>query len=97
MPSTLVVPGTLLNSVSEFVRAEKIALDVVTGEEGTVCIVQSETRRQSTLLVLEAGGWITCSAAHAMAANLGITLQAMGKLLDHLDIRIRVCELGCFD
>jgi hypothetical protein len=97
MSATLAVPDELLKSVSDFVQAEKMALDVVAGEEGTVRVVQSGKRRQSTISVLEAGGWITCATARGMAPKLGITLQAMGKLLNHLDIRIRACELGCFD
>ena len=97
MYAVLAVPEVLSKSVSNFVQTEKIPLAVVTGEEGTVLVVHSGKRRESSLSVLEAGGWIACATARSMAPKLGIPPQALGKLLNHLDIRIRSCELGCFD
>ena len=97
MPARLAVPETMLESVSGFVTREGIPLDVVPGSAGDVQVVQSAQRQQSTATVLESGGWIACSTALQIAEKLGVKSTAVGKLLDELDIRVRACQLGCFE
>ncbi len=80
-----------------FIAAEGLSIEVVGDGEGTVHIVQSDQRRQSEGRTLEAGGWISCLAARAMATKLSLDGRKLGKLLDLLDIKIRECELGCFE
>jgi len=97
MPTTLGVPESMLKPVGAFVEEEGIPVSVVAGGDCTVQVVESAEHQASTSSVLQAGGWIACSTAHSVAAKLGTTLRDMGKLLDHLDIRIRECQLGCFE
>ena len=52
--------------------------------------------RCSDLTTIYAGGSIACATAFELAAKLGISQTKMGKLLDHLDVRVRHCQLGCF-
>jgi hypothetical protein len=96
MQATLSVPESMADSVRTFIEHEKLPLDVVTTEGGTVQVVESAEGEPSTLTVLKAGGAIACPLARRMAPRLGIRIRDMGKLINHLNIRIRACELGCF-
>jgi len=85
-------------SVAAFVKTHEIPLDVVVcSDDCRVTVIESTEGQQSTSSVLHAGGWIACSTARGMAADLDIGSRSLGKLLDHLNIKIRECELGCFD
>lgn len=96
MSTTLVVPAPMLEAVGAFVGAEAIPLNVVADGQGDVTVEKSDERKPSTLYTLQAGGWITCPMAHEVASRLGISPGQIGKLLDHLDVKVRQCELGCF-
>ncbi|HET98548.1 MAG TPA: hypothetical protein ENN98_07680 [Desulfurivibrio alkaliphilus] len=39
---------------------------------------------------------ISCSAAKAIASELGLSPREIGALVDKLNIRITQCQLGCF-
>jgi len=41
-------------------------------------------------------GKIACSAAFRLAAELGLSRQDLGKMLNELKIKISHCQLGCF-
>ncbi len=41
-------------------------------------------------------GNIACAAASRLAEELSISTQEMGKLLNELGIKIKLCQLGCF-
>ena len=41
-------------------------------------------------------GGLTCAAAHAIAADLGVTPQEVGVTLDLMNFRIQKCQLGLF-
>ena len=96
MNTTIGVPKGLADKVSEFVRTEAPDCHVSTEGSGTVQVVEAQDGVQSSSALLQAGGWITCPDAFAMAGRLGIPTQSVGKLLDLLDVRIRSCQLGCF-
>lgn len=46
--------------------------------------------------LLHCGGRTTCPNAFVFAKKLKIDRGDMGKLLNHLNIRITSCQLGCF-
>jgi hypothetical protein len=46
--------------------------------------------------LLHAGGRITCANAFAIAGCMKIDRATMGNLMNHLNIRIASCQLGCF-
>jgi len=96
MAASLAVPEGMATSVSEFVAAESISLDVVTSGPGAVRVETPTTQQQCKTGLLYTGGWIACSEAFTMADTLGIGAGNMGKLLNLLDIRVRQCQLGCF-
>ena len=96
MQATLGVPEALAGSLGAFVKAESIPLKVITGDEATVQVVESEAGQESSVSALQAGGWIACLTAHQMAERLGVETRQVGKLANHLEIKIKVCELGCF-
>ncbi|MBW8017578.1 MAG: hypothetical protein FVQ82_15475 [Planctomycetes bacterium] len=56
----------------------------------------SAEKQDCTLSVLYSRGRISCSTARAIAKNIEIPLAAMGELLNHLNIKVKQCELGCF-
>jgi len=41
-------------------------------------------------------GKIACAAAFRLAGELSLSTQELGKLLDELGIKIKLCQLGCF-
>ena len=97
MKVTLQVPEGLRDSVRSFVQAESLSIEVVSDGDGAVRVVQGSGRQQSDASTLQAGGWITCAAARAMTSKLRMDGRKVGKLLDLLDVKVRDCELGCFD
>lgn len=97
MQAMLGVPESMLNSLGAFVEAEGLPFNAVTSGDYAVRIVDAEKGTQSTSSVLMAGGSITCGLARDMAVGLGVKTRDLGKLLNHLDIKIRACELGCFE
>ena len=44
-----------------------------------------------------AEGWISCAVARELAEELGVAPVVVGKACDLLNIRIKSCELGCFN
>ena len=96
MQATLGVPEALADPLRTFVEAESIPVKVVVGDEATVQVVESEVGQESSVSTLQAGGWIACLTAHQMAERLGVETRQVGKLANHLEIKIKVCELGCF-
>ena len=96
MQATLGVPAALADSLGAFVKTESIPLEVVASDDATVRVIESEAGQESLLSTLQAGGWIACLTAHQMAERLGVETRQVGKLLDHLEIKIKACELGCF-
>jgi len=40
---------------------------------------------------------ITCARAHELAAALGVPVRMVGAACDALGIKIRECQLGCFN
>lgn len=58
--------------------------------------IRRDRGRQSEMDVLYADGWVACEAARGMAGRLGVSLPAMGELLELLNVKVRRCGLGCF-
>lgn len=93
---TILVPDNLIERVKSFIESEGVLLEIVGEGSADLRIVQSQGRIQSDACILQAGGWIACPTARAIARELGITPKKVGRLLDILDIKVRDCELGCF-
>jgi hypothetical protein len=97
MPAKLTVSEKLLPSVQRLTNAEQINVDVTADPDGAVKITPGAPGQQSASTELRAGGWISCSTAFETAGRLQVPPRDVGKLLNHLDIRIRACQLGCFE
>jgi hypothetical protein len=41
-------------------------------------------------------GVLTCHDARALAEKLGVDYGLVGKACNEADVKVRVCELGCF-
>ncbi len=90
------VPTSITSPFQEFFDNEGIAVEIVTGRQFDVKVVQCNNQRESNLDTIFSGGWITCGMARSLAKKMKIPLDQMGKMLNHLDIKIRKCSLGCF-
>lgn len=97
MPATLDAPESMVKSINEFAKIEKLPIAAASRGPGVLKVVKSQAGRQSTPTELHAGGSITCGLARDLASKLGVKYREMGKLLNHLDIKIRACDLGCFE
>ncbi len=87
---------SIAQNLQEFLNKEKINLEVVTGKEDAVEIMKCSEPKKSNLDIIYSGGWITCEMARSLAKKINIPLAQMGKLLNHLNVKIRSCSLGCF-
>ena len=90
------IENSMADSFSQFLNEKGIDLAVVTDKSGDLAVVRCDDRRESNVHIIYAGGWIACATAHAIAKKMGISLRQMGEVLNHLDVKIRQCSLGCF-
>jgi hypothetical protein len=97
MPVMLDAPESMVQSINDFSKTERLPFAATAGEAGGLKVVASQAGRESTPTELHAGGSITCGLARDLAGRLGVKTREIGKLLNHLDIKIRACELGCFE
>jgi hypothetical protein len=56
----------------------------------------SPEEREAKIRLAAPQGKIACAAAFRLAEELSISTQEMGKLLNELGIKIKLCQLGCF-
>ena len=97
MTAEISVQVEMADDLGRFLAAESIDLSAVTDGSAPVRIVPSAPDHQdSEVSTLYAGGRLSCVVGRAMAKRLGIDPTNMGKLADHLDIKIHGCVLGCF-
>ncbi len=96
MKTSVHVQTAAVEQLREFVEAEGIGIEPVTDPACDVTIAPGDKGRCSDLTTIYAGGSIACATAFELAAKLGISQTKMGKLLDHLDVKVRDCQLGCF-
>ena len=76
--------------------AEGIELELVADTADAAVTVRPGDRQKSDMGTIHAGGWIECPTAWALAQKLGVSVQNMGVLLAHLNVKVRNCGLGCF-
>ena len=88
-------PG-LFKMLREYAEREGLPIDVIPTPGGAVEVERAKRSDECGEDRLLAGGWIGCACAHGIAAKLGIEPLSMGKLLNHLDIKVKQCELGLF-
>jgi hypothetical protein len=97
MRATLRVPRKMAEPLRSFLADQRIPLRVTVAGDGGLRVARSARRRRSTPTVLYVGGWITCAVARGLADKLGLKTRQVGTLLDRLDIKVRACDLGCFE
>ena len=82
--------------LQDFLDGYEIAIEADTTGPCDVTITTCDDRRESDLQTIYSGGRIACQTALALAKKLHIPVSHMGKMLDHLDVKIHNCGLGCF-
>ena len=95
--ATISAAREIADSLTAFITAESIDLNVSCEGPGEVKAVKSAGRDKSDAETIQSGGWIECPTAWAMAGRLGISTRQMGAILDFLEVKIRKCALGCFE
>jgi hypothetical protein len=95
VPASLTLPEPLLASTRAFLVEQGIPLEAGTGP-GDLAVVAGERGQESDGTALAAGGRIRCALALALARRLGLSGGQFGALLDHLDVKVHDCSLGCF-
>jgi len=96
MTATLGVPEDMHDALKAFVDAEGMDLEVASSGECSVQVVRGGSDMRSDLRTLYAGGWIACATGTGLALKLGVPPGQIGRLIDHLGIKVRQCELGLF-
>jgi hypothetical protein len=96
MKKKIYVKALPVSSLEKFLDTEKIDIELVTNQQGDIEVIQCNDHKESNFDIIYAGGWITCETARSLANKIEIPLGKMGKLLDHLNVKIRRCSLGCF-
>ena len=96
MKKRICVETSIADQLKKFLDIEKIKIEVVTDGNYDVAAVKCDDRKESNLNTIYSGGWIVCETARELAKKLKISVRQMGKLLDHLEVKIRKCSLGCF-
>jgi len=90
------VESSLTERLKQFLADEEIPLELCSQDEGMVKVLSCQDRKAGDLTMLYAGGSITCPIARVMADQLDLSYGQMGRLLNHLNVKIRSCSLGCF-
>lgn len=98
MTAEISVPAEMAEELAQFMAVESIDLKPVADDSAAVKVVPTgPDRQESDVQTLYVGGWISCETARALASKLTIAPGEMGKLLDHLHVKVRRCVLGCFE
>ena len=90
------VESSLAETLKQFIESESIALELTTGSDADICIQTSDECKECDLNTLYPGGWISCATALALAKKLDIQTRQVGAIMNHLEIKIKHCSLGCF-
>lgn len=90
------VESSVAETLKRFLAGEEIPLELAGQDEGMVNVLSCQERKAGDLTTLYAGGSITCPIARAMADQLDLSYGQMGRLLNHLNVKIQSCSLGCF-
>ncbi|MBN1974515.1 MAG: hypothetical protein JW787_12825 [Sedimentisphaerales bacterium] len=96
MKKKIYAESAIAENLREFFNTEKINIEVTSEQADNIKIVKCNDRRESDINTIYAGGSISCETARKIASLTGIPLNTMGKLMNHLDVKIRRCSLGCF-
>jgi hypothetical protein len=54
-------------------------------------------RLEETILKKSKAGKLPCAVCFKIAEDFGISKREMGKILNEIKVRIRQCQLGCFE
>jgi len=93
---TVCVDVSIVGSLTKFIDAEGIQIDLTTDDGSDVKVLMCDDPKESDLDTLYSGGWIACRTALSLAKKLELPTSQLGLLLNHLDIKVKNCSLGCF-
>jgi LAO/AO transport system kinase len=52
---------------------------------------------EETILKKSKAGKLPCAMCFKIAEDFGISKREMGKILNEIKVKIRQCQLGCFE
>jgi len=89
---------TARKNLAKFFKDNKVKVEWVPSSDTASVVIDWPSRKLSCKPgLLHSGGRITCSDAFKAAGKLNTKLAVVGELMNHLDIKICACQLGCFD
>jgi hypothetical protein len=91
------VSEELKSGLESFIQEQGVKLEVVASGGAALTAEKCSEPTECTASKLYAGGWISCATALALAHKLEVESRQFGKMMDHLDIKIRRCQLNCFE
>ncbi|MHC4562842.1 MAG: hypothetical protein ACYS8X_08740 [Planctomycetota bacterium] len=94
MAGCVFVDMPMVEGLDEVLASQRVT--IVDSAQDASVVIRAGERLESDISTLYAGGWIACAIARAQAERLGISLTCMGEVLDRLNVKVRVCGLGCF-
>ena len=95
-PQSIYVDTALKDRITDFLKKEAIQLNMSTDKACQVHILTSNEQQACNLTRLYEKGYIICPVALTLAQKLNLPSKQLGKLLNHLTIKIKECGLGCF-
>ena len=54
-------------------------------------------RLEETILKKSKAGKLPCAMCFKIAEDFGVSKREMGKILNEIKVKIRQCQLGCFE
>jgi len=93
----ILIPEELKSGLEGFIKENSVPVEIVTEGGATLRAEKCSEPIECTSSTLYAGGWISCAMALGLASKLEVESLQFSKMMDHLDIKIRRCQLGCFD
>jgi hypothetical protein len=82
-------------ALTQFLKTNDLNIELTDQPENAIT-VETKPKQPSTLTTLYAQGRISCQMAWTIAGDYDITVKQFGQLLEHLNIKITNCSLGCF-
>ena len=95
MTLQLYVTNDLQDDLAKFIETK--SLDIRLTDKPDDCLsIEKKDRELCTQTTLYAGGRMGCQMAWMVAEKHDVTVKQFGELLNHLNIKICKCTLGCF-
>ena len=90
---------TARTNLAKFFKDNKVKVEWAASKKAASVVINWPGQKKISCKpgLLHAGGRISCADAFITAEKLNTKFAVVGELMNHLDIKIGSCQLGCFD